>query len=184
MVRSKGCHGTKSHSLTSTVHTHGSFRALPYEDTLQYTVCFSQPQFNYCSLLLLTYKFESFIRKQEQEMQRSTFRHSRQRDQAGSVQSWLTVVRQPTVNMVVTAEECEYVTWPDPASKSSFCLSWPVFRATHQCNSTSQPLKFLAQATWLNQRHFILISLMMLTNTRAATKGYIHSRITSWLFSD
>lgn len=49
-----------------------------------------------------------------------------QRRQAGSAQSWSTVVRQPTESLVVTAEECQNVTRQDPASKPSSFLSWTI----------------------------------------------------------
>lgn len=97
--------------------SYGSFRALLYDDTLLLSVPSNNKPSAYHSLSLITahcflsiyfdvsglgtYKFsfkaKSFICKQAQEMQGSTFR---QRDQAGSVQSPLTVVRQPFLKNV------------------------------------------------------------------------------------
>lgn len=96
----------------------------------------------------------------------------RQRDKASSAKSWLTVVRQPTENLVVTAEECENVTWPEPASKLSSSLSWPIIILRGHLsprghnNMEQQYLEehtsaiqlhiywFFLKQHWLNNRHF------------------------------
>lgn len=39
------------------------------------------------------------------------------------------------------------------SQRTQYCAK-TVFRGTLQCNSTSQHLQFLSQATWLNHRHF------------------------------
>lgn len=56
----------------------------------------------------LNFKAVFFIGKHKRSAEHSNIRT--ERDQAGSDQCWMAVVRQPTESLVVTAEECENVT--------------------------------------------------------------------------
>lgn len=125
----------------------GEFRPLLSDNTLsclflyvlQYILPHSQGfsliptccYFSQLTLQLFTKKKKtSYIYNLEKQMH--NIQTPRQRDQAGSAKSWITVVKQPTGDLVVIAEECENVTRPALGSKSPSFLFWPISILTWQ----------------------------------------------------
>lgn len=133
-----GCPGTKSHSLRTSVCVESWFiqspavwgQILPLCSRWPYTFCFSQPPLDRCYSCPSTFIFEVWeptckvcrhcLSAANRNKKCSTF------NTRTKTSSWSCPVltdRQPAENVAVTAEECENVTWPDPAQNDPLlCL--------------------------------------------------------------